>query len=139
MQDAGPTDLAVPLDTVCYIVERAHDLQGKTASSDRDATNDDDDMAAAVLEDRPADAVYAELASVISDLDEDAQIDLVALMWLGREDAGDWAELREIARQEHTEATAAYVCGTPLLADYLLAGLAEFGLDCSDWVARAEL
>jgi hypothetical protein len=136
MQDAVPADLAVPLDTVCYIVERAHDLQGKTARSGLD---DDDDMAAAVLEDRGADPVAEELTSVISDLPEDAQIDLVALMWLGRDETADWAELREIARSEHTDWTPLYLCGTPLLADHLLAGLDRLGLDCSGWLARTEL
>ena len=137
MQDAGGIDLNVPLDTVCYIVERAHDLQGKTARADTADT--DADIASAVLEESPDDPVAAELATVISDLDVDAQIDLVALMWLGRDPAGEWAELREIARQEHTGHTARYLCGTPLLADYLLAGLERLGLDCSDWLERSEL
>ncbi|MCB4457881.1 DUF3775 domain-containing protein [Leisingera sp. McT4-56] len=54
---------------------------------------------------------------MISDLDEEAQTDLVALMWLGREES-DWQELRELAELEHNDFTADYLLGTPLLADY---------------------
>ncbi len=109
-------------------------MQGKTASSDPSASAlDDDDIAAAVLEDRPSDPVAQEIASTIADLSVDAQIDLVTLMWLGR-DEGDWADLRAIAASEHTAETPAYLCGTPLLADYLMAGLAAFGLNCGEFL-----
>lgn len=132
-QDAGPDEvtLSVPLASVCYIVEKAYDLQGKTASS-VDPADEDDDATAAVLEDRSSDPVRLELTSVISDLNDDAQIDLVALMWLGR-DGGDWSELRALAEQEHTAGTARYLCGTPHLADHLLEGLSLLGRDCSEW------
>ncbi|MWD27424.1 DUF3775 domain-containing protein [Aquicoccus sp. SCR17] len=136
MQDDDEVTLAVPLGTVCYIAERAKDLMGKAESTIPDDAEgeDEDDPEAAILEDRgeDEDSVEQELISVISDLNEDAQIDLVALMWLGRE-PGDWAELRALAEQEHTEATAQYLCGTPLLATYLLDGLDALGLDCSAW------
>jgi len=71
------------------------------------------------------------LTSLIDDLDEDAQVDLVALMWLGREDEV-WSALRELAWQERTPSPAAYLLGTPLLADYLLSGLDRLGLDCAN-------
>ncbi|MGO4915897.1 DUF3775 domain-containing protein [Pseudogemmobacter sp. W21_MBD1_M6] len=126
-------ELSVPLATVCYIIQRAHDLHGKTASSlPEEETLPADDPEAEILEDRAGDSAGLELETAISDLPEDAQIDLVALMWLGR-DEEDWEHLRKLADQEHTEATAAYLCGTPLLADYLAAGLNALGLDCRDW------
>jgi hypothetical protein len=137
MQDSASGDLAVPPDTVCWIVERAHDLMGKTAPSA--PASEDDNVAAAVLEARGVDPVAEELASAIADLTEDAQIDLVALMWLGRDPTSDWAELRAIARHEHTAHTPGYLCGTPLLADHLRAGLDRLGLDCDAWLARTEL
>ncbi len=128
--------LAVPVDTVCFIIQKAHDLQGKTASSlSEDDTGETDDLAAEILEDRATDPVELELRSVIDDLPDDAQIDLVALMWLGR-DEDEWASLRALAEQEHNDATALYLIGTPLLADYLEAGLSALGEDCRAW--RAE-
>lgn len=123
--------LSVPTDVVCYIIELAHDLQGKTASSaSEDDTSEPDDPEIEVLEDRSADPAEEELRSAIADLPQDAQADLVALMWLGRED-DDWDTLRALAEQERNEATAEYLCGTPLLASYLEAGLESLGLDCS--------
>jgi hypothetical protein len=127
-------ELSVSLDTICFIIAKAREFDVKTAASDPDTdAMDEDDLAAAVLEDRPSDPVYRELVSVISDLSDDGQIDLVALMWLGRSDGGleEWEEHRRLAAEEHNDVTAAYLCGTPLLGDHLESGLAEFGLDCT--------
>ncbi len=136
--DIGPEDidLSVSLDTICYIVARMQDLQGKDASTGEDnALGDNENIDDAVLEDRPSDPVEIELKSVISDLSDDAKYDLVALMWLGR-DEGDWNELRALAVQEHTSPTADYLFGTPLAADYLMNGLDILGLDCTEWFAE---
>jgi len=128
---ATDVELSLPVDTICFIIEKAHDFQGKTASSEYDdETDESDDPVAEVLEDREEDPVEYELRTVIADLPEDAQIDLVALMWLGR-DEDTWEAARELAEQEHNEATADYLCGTPLLADYLEAGLETLGLGCN--------
>ncbi|MDD9731294.1 DUF3775 domain-containing protein [Mameliella sp. AT18] len=123
-------DLRVPQRTVCFIVELAHDLMGKTASTAAEDTTDDANPEADLLEDRGNDPVEQELRTLIDDLDEEAQTDLVALMWLGRAE-GDWSEVRALAEQEHTAHTADYLLGTPLLADLLLCGLEQLGLDCA--------
>ena len=123
-------ELSMPTDLLCLIIAKARQLQGKTGSSDPGASAlDDDDMALSALEDRPSDPVEEELRTLIDDLSDDGQIDLVTLMWMGRGD-GAWEELRVLAAQEHTPQTAAYLCGTPLLADYLMDGAAAFGLNC---------
>ena len=49
-------------------------------------SNPSDDNDVAVLEDHEDDAVVEELTSFIDAMSEDEQIDLVALVWLGRED-----------------------------------------------------
>lgn len=132
--DATDPELAVPFHTVCYLIARLHDLQGKSASTLSEGDTDDDPYLA-VLEDRGNDPVDDEIRSVIDDLDEEAQVDLVALLWLGR-DVGEWTELRELALQEHNDATAGYLIGTPLVADYLAAGLEVLGFDCTEWLAK---
>ena len=82
-----------------------------------------------VLEDRKDDPVRAELVSFVRDLNEDEQIDLVALTWLGRGDGGieNWDELRAEASRAHNTRTATYLLGMPLLSDYLEEALSKFG------------
>lgn len=133
--DVDAPDIRVALDTVCFIISKAREFDVKAGSSDPAASAlDDEDVDAAVLEDRPSDPVETELRSFISDLTDGAQIDLVAIMWLGRGDGpDDWVEARDAAANEHNDRTAAYLVGTPLLADYLEEGLAAIGRDCSDY------
>lgn len=72
-----------------------------------------------------------ELRSYISDLNEDEQASLVALMWIGRDtfDADDLEEAMATARAEARAPTADYLLGVPLLADYLEAGLEKLLID----------
>jgi hypothetical protein len=131
--DTDLPEISVDLDTICRIIARAREFDVKTAQSDPDAdAMDEDDMPAAVLEDRPSDPVFEELAAAISDLSEDGQIDLVTLMWLGRDgaDAAEWDDYRATAESERSGHTAGYLIGTPLLSDHLAAGLDALGLDC---------
>ncbi|MCB1991069.1 MAG: DUF3775 domain-containing protein, partial [Geminicoccaceae bacterium] len=74
-----------------------------------------------------------ELRSLIDDLNDDEQVELVALAWLGRGSYGieEWAEAQAEARRAHNKRTAQYLLGMPLLADYLDEGLAAFGVSCS--------
>ena len=133
---ADAPDLRVPIDTVCFIISKARQFDGKTASTNSNVTSiEDDEIDAAPLEDRPNDPVQAELLSYIADLTEGQQIDLVALTWLGRDGVvlSDWYELQKIAAQEHNDHTGEYLCGTPLLGDYLEAGLDMMGRDCSSY------
>ena len=66
---------------------------------------------------------------MIRALNEDEQVDLVALTWLGRGDGGldDWEDLRAEAARAHNRRTAEYLSGIPLLSDYLEEALAQFG------------
>lgn len=133
---AFEVELNVPLDTVCHIIVKAREFDGKSGSSDPNASAmNDDDIAASVLEDRPSDAVEQELIQVIADLSDDGQADLVALMWLGRDDNSieDWEDLRQTAFHEHNRNTPTYLVGTPLLADHLEGGLDTLGLGCADY------
>jgi uncharacterized protein DUF3775 len=76
-----------------------------------------------------------ELSGFISDLNEDEQIDLVALTWLGRGD-GDldsFHDLRKQAADAHNNRTAAYLLGTPMFADYLEEAMSMFGHSAEDF------
>lgn len=131
--DVEMPEIRIALDTICFIISKAREFDVKAGSSDPMASAlDEDDMDAAVLEDRPSDPVEAELRSFISDLSDGAQIDLVAIMWLGRGDGpDDWDEAQSLATTEHNDRTASYLVGTPLLGDYLEEGLAAIGRDCA--------
>lgn len=133
--DIDTPDIRVPVDTVCFIISKAREFNVKAGSSDPAASPlDDEDIDAAVLEDRPSDPVAAELISYISDLNHGAQIDLVSIMWLGRGDGPyEWSEAQQIATDEHNDKTAEYLVGTPLLSDYLEEGLAAIGRDCGGY------
>lgn len=127
--DPDEVELAIPLDTVCAIIELAHDLMGKTGSSADEYDAEEDDLVLSVLEDRGDDPAELEIRSVIHDLPDEAKAELVALMWLGR-DGGSWGDLRQLAEEERTGTTADYLCGTPHLADHLVAGLETLGRSC---------
>lgn len=134
--EADQIELNVPLEKVCFIIFKAREYDAKDVSTNSDeGSNPADDKDVSVLEDRSDDPVLQELVSLISSLSEDEQIDLVALMRLGREDysADDWSDVRAEAADAHNERTAEYLCGTPLLADHLSNGLSTLDYSCADY------
>lgn len=134
--ETGGPELAVPLEKVCFIIMKAREFDAKDPVTDPyPASNPSDDRSSAVLEDHEDDPVLEELTSLISELSVDEQIDLVALMWFGRDDrsAADWGNVREEAALAHNQYTAGYLCGTPLLAEHLAEGLSVLGLSCSGY------
>ncbi|MCY1746301.1 MULTISPECIES: DUF3775 domain-containing protein [Ensifer] len=129
-------NLSISPDSVCYLIIKAREFDAKDVVSEiGPASNATDDGMIAVLEDQPDDPVESELESTISAMNEDEQIDLVALCWLGRGDdtVEDWERIRAEAAAAHNQHTAAYLIGTPLLADYLEEAMAEFGESCQDY------
>jgi Protein of unknown function (DUF3775) len=134
-------ELAVSPDKVAFLIEKAREFDVKEMDADPDSgSNPTDDGALDVLEDYGGDPVAAEIGSFIRALNEDEQIDLVALMWLGRGDGGidEWDELRSRAmdaRGEYGDArveTARYLLGEPMLGDLLADGLDAFGIDWTE-------
>lgn len=127
-------DLGINPDKVCHVIARARMFDAKEGLSDPDSgSNAADDGMTDVLEDTPDDPTYRELMAFIRALDEEEQIWLVALAWIGR-GTYEASELREAlreARDQHNKRTAEYLTGLPLLADYLQEGLAAFGEGCT--------
>lgn len=131
----------VSSDKVCFLIVKARQFESAMADADTDAdvglvdmpnVDEDDDMAADYTED----PVYQEAVDFVDGLNEDEQIELVALMWTGRGDysADEWdgaVEEARRARDEHGH-TASYLLGAPLVADYLEEGLSQFGQTCED-------
>jgi hypothetical protein len=132
--DDTPT-LIIPSDKVGFIIVKAREFDEKVADSDPDeGSNPTDDGNADILEDKAGDGTREELAGAINALNEDEQIELVALAWLGRGtyDLSEWSDALQVARDEHNKRTAQYLLGLPMLGDYLEEGLAAFGVSISD-------
>jgi len=128
-------ELAISVDKVAFLIEKTREFDVKEGVTDPDSgSNGADDNMIDVLEDDGGDPVVREITGFINAMTEDEQIDLVALMRLGRGDGSieEWDELRREAADEYDGRVASYLLGEPLISDYLAEGLDAFGLDWSD-------
>jgi hypothetical protein len=123
-------ELSISPEKAFAILTKARQFDVKDGVSEPDpGSNASDDMMLSVLEDHADDPVRSELVAMIRALNEDEQVDLVALAWLGRGDGdlSDWDDLRSEAARAHNKRTAEYLLGMPILADYLEEALSQFG------------
>ncbi|MGY0571051.1 DUF3775 domain-containing protein [Bradyrhizobium sp. RDM12] len=134
-------ELAISADKVAFIIQKAREFDVKEVDADPDSgSNPTDDDAVDVLEDNGSDPVGNELGGFMIALNEDEQLDLVALTWLGRGDGtiDDWNDLRARAVEARSEyrsprrETVQYLLGEPMLGDLLADGLDAFGIDWTD-------
>lgn len=122
-------------DIVCAIIARAREFHAKEEVVIPDEPgNPGDDWALQVLADHSDDMTYADLKTQIDDLDPEQQVQLVALMWMGRGDyeADEWEMAVEDAKDNWTPNTAEYLIATPMVSDYLAEGLEQLGYGCED-------
>ena len=127
-------NLSISPEKVFFIVAKARQSDSKATESDLVTDLSDDDRSYG-LEDLSKETDRSELSGFIRGLNVDEQIDLVALMWLGRGD-GDldsWHDLRSEAARAHNNRTASYLIGTPMVADYLEEALSQFGKSFEDF------
>jgi uncharacterized protein DUF3775 len=123
-------ELTISPEKVFFIIAKSRQSESAAAGLEPEADTGDDRP-----EDHSQRTDLAELANFIRDLNEDEQIDLVALMWLGRGDGeiANWRDLRAEASRAHNDRTASYLINTPMLADYLEEALSAFGLSSEDF------
>jgi len=126
--------LSISPEKVFFIVAKARQSDSKATESDL-ATDLSDDDSSYGLENLSKDTDRSELSGFIRGLNVDEQIELVALMWLGRGDGDldNWPDLRAEATRAHNNRTASYLIGTPMLADYLEEALSLFGKSFEDF------
>lgn len=136
-------ELNISREKVAFLIEKAREFDVKDLPSDLESgSNATDDNEVGVLEDDGSDSVASEMASFIRALNEDEQIDLVALIWLGRGDGTieEWEDLRARSAERRNGyrnprwETVRYLLGEPLLGDLLAEGLDKFGIS---WVDEA--
>ena len=135
---AEPT-LSISPEKLGYIIVKAREFDVKDVVTDPDSSsNVAADAMLSVLEDHSDDPVHDEFMAFIGALNEDEQIDLVALTWLGRGDdtIDAWEDLRAEGAWDHNKHTASYLLGMPNLPDHLEDGLAQFGISCEDYEMR---
>src|SRR5260370_36705762 len=124
-------ELAISAEKVGYLIEKTREFDVKEGTSDSDSgSNGADDNMIDVFEENGDDPVVREITGFINAMTEDEQIDLVALMRLGRGDGrlGERDGLRRGARDRDKRHTAGYQPGEPHVTDSLPAGLAASGL-----------
>jgi hypothetical protein len=126
-------ELSISPDKVFFIITKARqsDIEADEPELISGLTDDDSVQGRGVGKGTDS----AELSGFLRDLNVDEQIDLVALMWLGRGDGdiSNWRELRSQAAQAHNNRTAAYLIGTPMLSDLLEEAVSQFGLSLEDF------
>jgi hypothetical protein len=122
--------LDVNPDTVNSLIDKARIFHGKEGVIiPDDTTGSSGNLAADMLTEHQDDSTVQEFKAAVDDLEPDQQVELVALMWIGRGDfdASEWETAVAQARDEWTPRTADYLLSTPMLADYLKEGLAALG------------
>jgi uncharacterized protein DUF3775 len=122
-----PTLLSIDPEKVQKVILEARAFDAKDDEVDEDSgSNAADDEMVDVLEESKEDSTYQELLEAIRGMDEDEQIDLVSLAWIGRGTftPEEWNQARSEARFAHNARTAEYLTSLPMLGDYLEEGLA---------------
>jgi hypothetical protein len=124
--------LEISLTKVGFVILKAREYGAKVGAWDEGATSDHD--AESILEDFSDDSTLAELKEFIDDLNEDEQVSLVALAWIGRGSFGpdELEDAMDTARSERNARTADYLLGMPLLSDYLEEALDRLGYSVED-------
>lgn len=125
--------LDVNPDTVRFLIDKAREFHVKESVTfpEEPLSPSDDDPIPQVLADHADDPTLAEFRSTVEDLEPDQQVQLVALMWVGRGDydVEEWDSVVQQAGDSWNERTAEYLIGTPLVGDYLAEGLELLGYD----------
>ena len=128
-------EIAISAEKVAFLIEKTREFDVKEGATDpASGSNAIDDNMIDILADDGSDPVAQEIGGFVRGLTEDEQVDLIALMRLGRGDAeiGDWDKLRRETRDTREVPTARVLLGEPLVSDYLAEGLSSFGIDWAD-------
>jgi len=139
MDDAKP-NLTLPIETAFFILMKAREFDGKVDETDPDSSsNPTDDLSIDVLENRRSDTTLEELTAAIARLNDDEQLDLIALIWIGRGDytLSEWEDARQAAQDIGRARTPRYVIGIPLVSDYLDEALSQLGYSLEDCMENA--
>ena len=124
--------LSIDPDYLRRLVVKVRSFMGKEASElpDDGSNPTDDELPSSALQDQDDDLSREEVVEEIRGLDRRQQAELVALMWLGR-DEGDPEEFDQLvieALGRREVPTEDYLLDHPLVAEHWLDGLDRLGL-----------
>jgi hypothetical protein len=128
--------LSIPLEKLAFIIEKARQFDAESAPvNENERADGDDEGIAAILDETRSNPTYQELTGSINSLNDDERDEIVALTWLGRGDfsTGEWRQAKAAAHLRHNGREAAYLAGTPLLADYLEEAVSQLGYSLDDF------
>jgi len=126
----GEVDLGISLEVVATVVDLARAVQESDEAEVGRADNDEE------LDDDLNDEITEEmLTNYLDELNEEQQVALIALTWIGRGDhePEEWAEVLKLAAERNAvDPASAYLAGMDGLGDLLAEGLAAFGLSVEE-------
>jgi hypothetical protein len=132
---AEEADLGIAIELVQDVIRhaKAFDAAIPLSAEDMVETTSEDEAREALAE-YSEDPTYIELQDFIDSLNEEEQINLVALTWIGRGTFApdEWEDALQEARDAHNEHTGEYLLGMPLLGTFLEDGLEALGYEEED-------
>ena len=126
-------ELRISTDKVCDFIEAAREVAGKVPSTAGDHTTTGDDSKLVTIEDYSGeDDRRGQMVEFIAGLNVDEQIDLLALIMLGRGDydIADWDVAVAEAQGRIAARDPDFMIGDAALPEYLGDGLEAFDRSC---------
>ena len=130
-------ELRISTDKVCALIEAAREVAGKVPPTTGDKTTTGDDSELVTIEEpegvgEDEDARRREIVEFIAGLNVEEQIDLLALILLGRGDYGieEWDDAVAEAEGRIAARDPDYMIGDAALPEYLGDGLEAFDRTC---------
>ena len=130
-------NLTLTPETAFEILLMVRGFDAKVPQSDPDSgSNPSDDMGVDALEFGEGDQTEHEIMSAISNLNDDEQRDLIALILMGRGDFDltEWHSAQAVWDDIGRAKVPRFVIGIPLASDYLEEGLAQCGLSLAEYL-----
>jgi len=126
-------ELSIDPQYLRKLILKVSAVMGKegTVVTDEASNFTDDDAPPESLQVESGDLSREELVEELRGLSPFEQAELVALMWVGREDAEieEWDAAVDQAKERREIPTESYLLDHPLLAEYWLEGLTKLGYD----------
>ncbi|MFO7479159.1 MAG: DUF3775 domain-containing protein [Methyloceanibacter sp.] len=124
--------LSIDPDYLRRLVIKVRAFMGKEAPEvpDEGSNPTDDAMPSSALQDAEDDLSREEVVEEIQGLEPRQQAELVALMWLGRDEGEpeEFAQLVQQALERREVPTEDYLLDHPMVADHWLEGMDRLGL-----------